>query len=114
MQGTGSEASNQIDSNTNTGITLEGTLINGGSSLTLTGTGGTGGKFNTGLEILETDIVATEGVMTLEGTGGKGTNIKAAIGIQIGDESAGSSLVAKSIEITGSGGTSTLKEGSHQ
>ena len=111
MQGTGSEASNQIDSNTNTGITLEGTLINGGSSLTLTGTGGTGGKFNTGLEILETDIVATEGVMTLEGTGGKGTNIKAAIGIQIGDESAGSSLVAKSIEITGSGGTSTLKEG---
>lgn len=110
MQGTGSEASNQIDSNTNTGITLEATKINGGSSLNLTGTGGTGGKFNTGLEILETDI-ETEGTIKLDGTGGKGTNIKAAIGIQIGDESAGSSLVAKSIEITGSGGTSTLKEG---
>ena len=110
MQGTGSEASNQIDSNTNTGTTLKETFINGGSSLALTGTGGTGGKFNTGLEILETDI-ETEGTIKLDGTGGKGTNIKAAIGIQIGDETTRNSIIAKSIEITGSGGTSTLKEG---
>ena len=110
INGEGASANNKIDSINNPGITLSGTTIEGGKAHNFIGQGGNGGQNNTGIELIEAKLTA-DGIISLSGTGGDGINIKRAVGIQIGDEVVESSLKAKAIEITGYGGTSSLKEG---
>ena len=110
INGEGGSANNKIDSINNPGITLLGSTIEGGKAHNFIGQGGNGGQNNTGIELIETKLTA-DGIISLSGTGGDGINIKRAVGIQIGDEVVESSLKAKAIEITGYGGTSSLKEG---
>ena len=116
VKGKGAEAENQVDSQDNTGVTFEGTSIEGGRALNFIGIGGNGGKQNTGIELLDTDIIS-DGIIKLSGTGGAGTNIKKAIGVILGqdademiDDQIMGKLVGGSIFITGKGGTSNLRK----
>ena len=138
IKGKGATAKNQVDSQDNTGVTLirssilsgnhgniilleneidqKGTSIDGGQ-LSIIGIGGNGGKQNTGIELLDTDIIS-DGIIKLSGTGGSGTNIKKSIGVILGtvestdesDDEFVRQLSAESIIISGKGGVSNLRK----
>ena len=110
IRGEGATAINQIDSIDNAGLSLTNSTINGGQSLDLLGLGGEGGENNTGIELFDTTITASNGSVSLNGTGGEGTNIKQAIGVRLeGFDELRGKIKAGSITITGDGGTSNLR-----
>ena len=109
MRGEGATATNQIDSINNAGLSLIDNTIIGGQSLDLIGLGGEGGQNNTGIEMEDTTITASNGAVSLNGTGGEGTNIKEAIGVRLEGIEVQGEIKANAITITGNGGTSNLR-----
>jgi len=89
------------------GITLNGSSINTGGNIDLTGTGADGNNDNYGIHLVNDSVLASTGAgsITLDGTGGTGTNNLDGIKIEGADSRISS--VDGNIQLTGTGGNGT-------